>query len=158
MMKRTIAVIAGATVGTTFLADNFGRDIVISISSLIAALSYAVVAYSLMPVIAGERKSILAPGLLGIASFSALILFYRFGFVFLGRPPAMFAGWPLNIFVGLFGGLVASIILHLISLGEAQGKARLYLWLIAAILAFSCSVGLLMWHMGSLADGHYPTA
>lgn len=147
-MRRAVPIIAIAAVATTFLADQFGRDLVISVSSLIAALAYALVVYSLMPVMAGERKSVLAPGLMGIAFFSTLILFYRFWYIFAGRPPVMFQGWPLNIFVGLFGGLVASIILHLVSLGEAQGKQPLYLGMIFAILGISFAIGALMHFLG----------
>lgn len=139
------SAIAGAAVGVG-LTTTLGRDYAAVGVSTAGALAYVLVAYSLAPAIADPaRKSVLAPGLFGIAVFSILIFAYGALNIVLGRPNWFMNGWPFIGYTAAFGGLIGSVLTHLLSLGRAQGRTKEYLIYLGVVVLFALILTFANW-------------
>lgn len=147
-MRHLVPSVAFAGVTGVVLSNVISRDFTIVGASLTGAMSYILVAYSLWPLIMGKRRSVLAPGLFGISIFGSLLFVYGPMYIALGRPEWFFAGLPFNLYIACYGGLIASIASHLISLGHTQQKTKLYMGLFALFISLSFAISTVLWWWG----------
>lgn len=141
------SAVSGSVVGL-LIAKFLGRDYTIVAASVAGALSYLLIIYSLWPLLYGKdrkRKSILAPGLLGIAIFSTILFTYAPLNILLGRPSWVLEGIPFYIYIGSYGGLIGSIGTHLVQIGQTQGRTMQYLFMLALFVVTGLGTALALY-------------
>lgn len=116
-----------------------GRDFAALAAQVTNAATYVLVGISLVPLLmqANRKRSVLAPGLFGIACSSIILFVYGALYIALGRPEWWFSGPPFYVYLIATGTLMASLGHHLAALGSVQGLRALYL----ALFAFFVAVG-----------------
>lgn len=147
-MKYLVPSAVGGGILGILMTKFFGRDYAVVAAAIAGALSYILIVYSLLPLVNAKKPPVLAPGLLGIAAFSALLFTYAPINIALGRPDWFREGIPFYMYIGAYGGLIGSIGTHLIQIGQTQGRTVGYIFSLIVFVLAGIGTALAMWVFG----------